>query len=141
MASVERSIEVSVPRERVFRVVTDYEAYPDFLPEMEEVTVLSRADGVVEAEFVLRIVKRVTYRLRLVEESTSKVTWTLLSGDLRENKGSWCIEDTDGGCRVTYAVTVEVGMFVPGAIQARLVGEQLTQMLGAFADRALETTK
>lgn len=141
MASVERSIEVSAPREQVFRVVTDYEAYPDFLPEMEEVTVLSRADGVVEAEFVLRIVKRVAYRLRLVEEPHGKVSWTLLSGDLRENKGSWSLEKMDGGCRVTYAATVEVGMFVPGAIQARLVGEQLTQMLGAFADRALETTK
>ena len=141
MASVERSIEVSAPRERMFRVVTDYESYPDFLPEMEEVTVLSRAAGVVEAEFVLRIVKRVAYRLRLVEEAHSKVSWTLLSGDLRENKGSWSLEDSDGGCRVTYSATVEVGMFVPGAIQARLVGEQLTQMLGAFADRALETTK
>lgn len=141
MASVERSIEVSVPRDRMFRVVTDYESYPDFLPEMEEVSVLSRADGLVEAEFVLRIVKRVTYRLRLVEEAPSKVSWTLLSGDLRENKGSWSLEDADGGCRVTYSATVEVGMFVPGAIQARLVGEQLTQMLGAFADRALETTK
>ena len=136
MAEAERCIEVLAPPETVFAVITDYASYPDFLPEIESATVLSRSPGFARVRFVLRVVKTVCYTLDLVEEAPTSVRWTLREGDLRQNAGSWSLEAVQGGTRATYSVQVEVGMFVPGAIVSRLVGETLPATLEAFRTRA-----
>ncbi|MCO4771584.1 MAG: SRPBCC family protein [Deltaproteobacteria bacterium] len=137
MAEAERCIEVAAAPEALFAVITDYEAYSEFLPEIESATLLSRRDGHARVRFVLNIVKRITYTLDLEETAPTSVRWTMKDGDLRKNSGSWAVEEAPRGSRATYKVEVEVGMFVPGAIVSRLVGETLPATLEAFAQRAL----
>ena len=42
--------------QRVFAAITDYERYPEFLPDMKNVRVTSRHDGVAVATFELEII-------------------------------------------------------------------------------------
>jgi len=134
--AAERCIDVNASPETLFEVITSYADYPEFLPEIESASVVAESDGAKRVRFVLNIVKRVRYTLELVEDSPRSVRWTLIDGDLRANSGSWTLERLPDGVRATYRVDVEVGIFVPGAIVSRLVGETLPATLQAFARRA-----
>lgn len=136
MAEAERIVETSAPAEVLFDVITDYAAYPEFVPGLDAVEVLSRSETRAEVRFRLRLVRSISYTLELVEERPRSVVWTMVSGDLATNSGSWTVTSTDTGSLATYKVRVEVGMFVPGAILGRLVGETLPATLDAFARRA-----
>ncbi len=136
MAKAERTINVDATPADLYSVITGYADYAEFLPEIESATVLFRDDDTARVRFVLNFVKRIAYTLALVEEPPLAVRWTLVEGDLRVNTGSWSLEPMGTGVRATYKVEVEVGMFVPGAIQSRLVGETLPAALQAFAARA-----
>ena len=141
MAEAERTIDVNAAPGDLYAVITSYAEYAEFLPGIESATVLSRDGNTVCVRFVLNIVKRVTYTLALVEDPPLAVRWSLVEGDLRANAGSWQLAPTGSGVRATYKVEVEVGMFVPGAILSRLVGETLPATLHAFAARAESRSK
>ena len=137
MAGARQSVHVAVSPENFFAVISDYERYPDVLPEMEAAEIVSRTDGVVEARFTLNLIKRVSYTLRLVEEPYEGLSWSLVEGPFKENNGRWCLEARDDGTTLAhYEVEVKVGMFVPKSISNRLVGKTLPALLKAFKSRA-----
>ena len=137
MAGAQKSIEVAVSPEQFFEVVTDYESYPEFLPDMEGAEVLQRREETAEARFTLNLIKRISYTLTLVENRPHEVTWSLKDGPFKKNDGSWTIEPVgDGRTRATYRVEVTVGVFLPGSIVNRLVGKTLPATLEAFKGRA-----
>ena len=39
MAQASKSITINVPPERLFDVISDYEKYPEFLPEVKQVKI------------------------------------------------------------------------------------------------------
>ncbi|HSI04873.1 MAG TPA: SRPBCC family protein, partial [Myxococcota bacterium] len=47
MSRAEETIVIDAPLAKVWSVVTDYERYPEFLPEMTSVSIVSRHDNVV----------------------------------------------------------------------------------------------
>src|SRR5207253_701628 len=47
MAGATRDVEIDARPETVFRIVTDYEAYPEFLDEIREAQILSRTERAV----------------------------------------------------------------------------------------------
>lgn len=137
MAGAEQSIYVGVRPEALFSVITDYESYPQFLSDMEAAKVISREGPVVEVEFTLNLIKRIRYTLRLTEEPPNRVSWTLVDGMFKRNDGSWKLaEQPDGRTKATYRIDVGVGVFLPGAIVHRLVGQTLPATLESFRDRA-----
>jgi len=137
VAGAEQSIYVGVRPETLFSVITDYESYPQFLSDMEDAKVVSRDGSVVEVEFTLNLIKRVRYTLRLTEEAPNKVSWSLVEGMFKRNDGSWrLVEQPDGRTKATYRIELAVGVFLPGAIVHRLVGQTLPATLEAFRDRA-----
>jgi len=137
VAGAEQTIYVGVRPEALFSVITDYESYPQFLSDMEDAKILSREGNVVEVEFTLNLIKRLRYTLRLTEQAPTSVSWTLVEGMFKRNTGSWKLaEQPDGRTRATYHIEVGVGVFLPGAIVHRLVGQTLPATLEAFRDRA-----
>lgn len=137
MAEAQQTIDVDVSPEAFYAVIADVERYPEFLPAIENVRVLRREGDVVEAEFTLHLITHIDYTLQLTGTPPTGLIWTLLEGGLVANTGSWTLEPLpDGGTRAHYAVRVEVGMFVPGAILTRLVGRELPATLQAFKARA-----
>ena len=49
MAGAEQEVQIGVSPADFFKVVTDYESYPDFLDEMESVKLLSRSGNTAGA--------------------------------------------------------------------------------------------
>jgi len=137
MPGTQQDIQIAVSPEDFFAVISDYERYPEFLDEMEATTVLSRNDGVVDAQFTVNLVKRVTYTLTLVERAPLGITWSLKEGPFKVSNGRWTLERLPNGhTRALYEVEVKVAAFVPKSISSRIVGKTVPALLASFKARA-----
>ena len=156
MAGAEQSIVVNTSPEVLFKVITDYEKYPQFLSEVSAVRVLERAGNTATVEYELDLIKKVSYTIKLTENAPKGVSWNLVkSSIMKSNDGGWTLEDLGGGkTKATYRLEVGmyrpdtgerlpcvyyihgVGMFVPQRIVDKLTGTTLPETLQAFKKRA-----
>ena len=134
MPSEHQHIEIDASPERVMSVITDFAAYPDFLPEMQSADVLRSAPGEWEVRFTVKVIRELTYSLRLVLTEPGRLDWTLIEGTFKANDGSWTLESLDGGARTraSYRLDLQVGMFVPGNIVRSLTERSLPETLARF---------
>lgn len=139
MAGATRSIVINAPVEKVFDVITHYERYAEFLPEVKEVRTSNRQGNEVELHYkVDLVVKTIRYSIRAKEERPHRMSWSFIEGEvMRDNKGGWVLEpEGEGKTKATYTVEVTVGPLVPKSILNTLVDSSLPKMLEAFKKRA-----
>lgn len=138
MAGAEKTIIINAPPNVVYDVIVDYEKYPEFLDEMDEVKILKRNGNVVDAEYTANVVKRVSYSLRLTGTPHTSVRWSLLKASfMKSNDGGWTLEDLgDGRTKATYGLEVRVSRLVPNRIVDMLTVKTLPKTLEAFKKRA-----
>lgn len=138
MTGATRSVEIHAPIERVYDVIVDYEAYPEFLSTMSGVRVLERDADRAVVEFEVDLIKHIRYTLELVGERPIRLDWNLTESRwLRRNTGSWVLADLGAqGVRATYSLDLDFELLVPRGITSRLAGTSLPQTLDAFRKRA-----
>lgn len=138
MPAARRTVEIAAPPDTVMAVITDFAAYPSFLPEMQRVEVLHQAQDVWEVRFSVALVRPLTYTLRLVREGPLRLRWSLVEGAFQSNEGGWELVPLAGGAatQATYEIDVSVGMFVPGSLVRTLVEGSLPETLARFKQRA-----
>lgn len=144
MSAVRQTIEIDVPIEDFFRVVTDYGRYEEFLSAMREVTVAEpNAAGEREVTYAIEVdvgiaKKRVSYTLLQRETPPTHVEWRLVRGEvMKSNDGSWDLEALGPHrTRATYTLDVGFGLLVPKAIANLLSEKTLPRTLQEFKTRA-----
>jgi ribosome-associated toxin RatA of RatAB toxin-antitoxin module len=138
MPGATKAILIDAPIEKVFGIITDYEKYVEFLPEVKKIQISARSGNQVEVQHEVAMIKTVHYTLRLTEDKPSRISWSLVKGELmRENRGSWLLEaQGDGRTQATYSIEMTFGPLVPRAIVNALVETSLPKMLSAFKARA-----
>ena len=138
MPGATRTIVINAPVEKVFDVITQYERYPEFLPEVKEVRASNRQGNTVELHYKVDVMKTVRYSIRVTEERPRRMAWTFIEGEMmKDNKGSWLLEpEGEGKTRATYNVEMALGLLVPKAVVNALVDTSLPKMLDAFKRRA-----
>lgn len=125
--SVSSEIVVTSPAERLLDVLCDFEAYPQWARSVKSARVVERdADGrASRVEFQvaagplgkMRYVLRYTYR-------PDGIAWDYVEGDLKDIRGSYALEPSDGGTRVTYNLSIDPGKLpLPGFVKARAARE------------------
>ncbi|MFN0062635.1 MAG: type II toxin-antitoxin system RatA family toxin [Myxococcaceae bacterium] len=131
MPGATRSIVIAAPLERVFDVITSYERYPEFFPEVKKLTLSGRQGAQVNVHYEVDLMAKVKYTLRMNEERPHRVRWSFVEGQfLKDNKGSWELKDLGGGkTEATYAIEVALGPLVPKAVVNALVDSALPKML------------
>jgi ribosome-associated toxin RatA of RatAB toxin-antitoxin module len=82
MASAETSDVFNCTPEQFYKIVTDYEKYPEFLQEVKECKVLKTEANRKLVEFSVSVVKNFKYTLWMSETPSTSVTWEFASGDL-----------------------------------------------------------
>jgi ribosome-associated toxin RatA of RatAB toxin-antitoxin module len=138
MAGATRSIVIAAPMDKVFSIITDYERYSEFLPEVKRIRTANRRGNEVDVLYEASIVKTIKYTLRLKEEKPDKITWSFIEGEfMKDNKGGWVLEDAGNGqTKATYTIDVALGALVPKTVVTALIDTQLPKMLEAFKKRA-----
>jgi len=137
MPGASTSVVMEVPAKVIYEVVSDFESYPDFLPDVKKTSVTKKGKG-VQAEFEISVIKTIRYTLDFSLVPNKKVSWTFVKGDVfKDNSGEWTFEEVKKGqTKVTYSVDVDFGLFVPSLITKKLVGSNLPTMMKRFKERA-----
>ncbi|HEV3186803.1 MAG TPA: SRPBCC family protein [Acidimicrobiales bacterium] len=138
------SIVVSAPPEVVYRVVTDFEHYTDWVSDLKRIEVLERdATGrALEVEFRAAAFGRsTTYALRYdYDRAPETLAWHQTSGDLTSSLDGEYRFDAEGqGTLLTYDLEVELLVPIPAFIRSRAahrIQSQALRELKVQAERA-----
>jgi|TARA_B100001964_G_C13764525_1_gene393251 ribosome-associated toxin RatA of RatAB toxin-antitoxin module len=138
MQLIEEKRNFAAPLDVVMGVITDYERYPEFLPEMGLVRVVSRNETEVVVEFQIEFLMKVTYQIRITELPPDSIAWVLEESRMMSvNDGSWKLTaQDDGTTEVVYGLKVELKGRIPGSVSDRLTEKALPQTLERFKSRA-----
>jgi coenzyme Q-binding protein COQ10 len=125
------------PIAKVFKVITDYGSYPQFMSDVKRVSVIEAGPDKKLVEYELQIIKTFRYQLWMFEKAPTDVSWKFHTGEMfKENSGSWKLTDLgDGTTKAEYSLTAKFGVFVPGMIEKKLIEVNLPTMMKSFTQR------
>lgn len=115
---------VAASAERCFAVAVDVERYPEWAPDIKEALVKERdaQDRPLTVEFRASALGRSThYTLQYDYSQAPKViSWHLAQGDImRSIDGSYVFEQSGENTNITYSLSVELIVPLPGFIKRR----------------------
>ena len=139
----EGSTEVYATPAEVMAVVADFEAYPEWVGNFEEVEVLARDRRGRGTRVAFRLgtpvgdqVYTLAYRYAPRDAGMS---WTYVEGTLDDLAGSYALEPgVDGATRVTYRLEVALGVPLPGLIK-RQAAKQIVRSALTDLKRRVES--
>jgi ribosome-associated toxin RatA of RatAB toxin-antitoxin module len=137
-----REITINAPVERVFEVIRDFKAYPEFVMGTEAAKVRKTAKGLV-VDFTVNLVKKIQYSILVDEKPPHQLSWTFLEGEfMKKNEGSWTLEPVGKNkTKAIYDLDVGFGWMVPQSLVDQLTKVNLPLMLESFKKRAEEKVK
>jgi uncharacterized membrane protein len=120
-------IHVDGSPERCFDIATDYEQYPTWAKDVKQAKLLEADDqdrGKRVEYRAAALGRSVRYVLEYdYDEAPAAFSWHLVEGDmLRKLDGRYGFEADGDGTRVTYDLTVDLSIPMPGLIKRRAAG-------------------
>jgi ribosome-associated toxin RatA of RatAB toxin-antitoxin module len=123
MAFVEAQIVIAAPARAIYELAKEQERFPDFMPDVETVTVLER-----HADYIVTRWKTLVEDAPIewteedrFDDDAPRIDYKLIEGDLDTFEGAWLFVEEADGTRVT--LTVEYDFGVPTL--AELIGPTL----------------
>jgi ribosome-associated toxin RatA of RatAB toxin-antitoxin module len=136
MASAQTTEVFNCSVSEFYKIITDYEKYPDFLQEVKGCKVLKTDGNRRLVEFNVSVIKSFSYTLWMTETPDREVSWQLASGDIfKTSNGYWKLQDEAGKTRATYYVDATFTLFVPGPVAKALVSVNLPTMMSSYQKR------
>jgi uncharacterized membrane protein len=112
---------VNAPVDKIVEALTDFESFPDWQTSVMESEVLERDDEGRGSLIRMKVdakIRKVEYIVRYTYDLPNAFRWDQVSGDLKENTGSYTFSPRgDGSTDVTVDIVAEVGFFVPGPMK------------------------
>jgi ribosome-associated toxin RatA of RatAB toxin-antitoxin module len=123
--------------------VADFEAYPDWVGNLEQVEVLARDRRGRGTRVAFRLstpLGEQAYTLAYrYQAGDAGVSWTYVEGTLEDLSGSYTLEPTDDATtRVTYRLAVEPGIAIPGFLK-RQAARQIVRSALSDLKRRVES--
>ncbi len=144
MPELTSEIQISAPVEVVYELAQNIEAFPEYMPDIKEVTILERNGS----ELVSRwgsYVKEFARTVKWIEkdhwdDEKRICTFSQVEGDFTEYEGEWYFEADGEGSKMRLIVRYELNLPLIGAlIQGLLkkkVQENSDNMLAALKEKA-----
>jgi ribosome-associated toxin RatA of RatAB toxin-antitoxin module len=129
--------EIEAPVERVWEVVGDVLAAPEWQGGLKDMREIERdGDGHVtlaesSSDAKVRTIKSI---VRFTYDGPTRLDWRQEKGELKSVDGSWHLEDLGGGrTRATYSLDVDLGRMLGLVIRGPLVDVLRSQLVKARA--------
>jgi hypothetical protein len=118
-------IRIDAPPERCYEIASNFERYPEWAKDVKQVDVLDRdAEGrAVKVEYRAAAMGRSTRYVLAYDyaDAPAAFTWALVESDmLRQLDGRYAFEADGDGTRVTYDLTADPKVPLPGFIKRRV---------------------
>ncbi len=139
MPYVESRIVIDAPARRVYELAKDQERFPQFMPDVEKVTILARrADGVISRWKTLVEEAPIEWTEEdRFDDASLRIDYKLIEGDLDKFEGAWTFEHRDGLTHVVLGVEYDFG--VPTL--AELIGPTLQKKVRENSEMMLAALK
>ena len=129
--------EIDVPLDRVWALVEDVEAAPQWQGGLKALRAVERdADGratLCESESDAKV-RTIKSTVRFTYDGPNRLSWRQESGELKSVDGSWELEDLGGErTRATYSLEVDFGRMLSMVIRGPLVDLLRGMLVGARA--------
>jgi ribosome-associated toxin RatA of RatAB toxin-antitoxin module len=136
---LEASIVVDAPARDVYELAKDQERFPQFMPDVESVTIVERlADRVITRWKTLVEEAPIEWTEEdLFDDARARIDYKLLEGDLDKFEGSWTFVNGEGRTHVKLTVDYDFG--VPTL--AELIGPTLHRKVQENSDMMLAALK
>jgi ribosome-associated toxin RatA of RatAB toxin-antitoxin module len=136
----EGSTEVGATASAVMTVVADFEAYPDWVANLEQVQVLARDRRGRGTKVAYRLGTPwgdQTYTLAYrYQPKDAGVSWSYVEGTLKDLSGAYRLEPSgDGTTRVTYLLEMDLGRPIPGFLMRQATKQIVRSALGDLKRR------
>jgi hypothetical protein len=140
--AVSARMSVDVTRATAWGVITDYDRLGDFVADMDESRIVSRAG---EPTLVRQTGSwhllgfRVPVRIvaQVEEQPMRSVSFRSVSGNVRIENGEWRIVDQAGGVAITYRIECTPDFWVPPILGANLIRRDVRAKLTQVAQEML----
>jgi ribosome-associated toxin RatA of RatAB toxin-antitoxin module len=132
---------VKASPEAVWKVLTNYEAMPEFVPDLEKTKVLSRTGNrvIIEQAGVARFLflsRAIHLVVQAAEEPISAIDISLVNGDMKVYNCRWEMTPLpDGGTRIAYSGKLVPKFYVPGILGSNLIHRDIERMMAAVLQR------
>ena len=125
-------------QEQMFRLVSDIETYPDFLPWCLAARINRRQNDVVWADMIIGFrMLRETFTSKVTPVAPRRIEVEYVSGPLRHMKNNWQFAATDdGACEIDFYVDFEFHSRLLESMIGALFYEAVRRMVSAFEARA-----
>lgn len=118
MTRIEKSIEIKATPEKVFNYIKNFEKQPEYMPGIKEHTITSeKKEGIGTTSHCVTEAggRKVEWDGEITEwEENKKLAWRCKPP--LKNKGSFTLEPTDEGTRVTFVMEYELPYSIIGKI-------------------------
>jgi coenzyme Q-binding protein COQ10 len=136
---VETSIAVNAPARVVYELAKEQERFPEFMPDVESVTVVERHSDRILTRWKTLVEEA---PIEWIEEDrfddvALRIDYALTEGDLDTFEGAWTFEERDGLTQVTLTVDYDFG--VPTL--AELIGPTLQKKVRENSEMMLAALK
>lgn len=139
---VSASGTVAAPPAAVWKILTDYERMPDFVPDMHTSRVLSRSANrvIVEQYGVARFLfirRDIHLIVQVAEQPMSVIEISLVAGDMKLYNCRWELVPLPetGGTRILYSGKISPKFYVPGMLGSNLIRSDIERMMSAVLER------
>jgi ribosome-associated toxin RatA of RatAB toxin-antitoxin module len=136
---VETTISVNAPARVVYELAKEQERFPEFMPDVESVTVVERHSDRILTRWKTLVEEA---PIEWIEEdrfddAALRIDYALTEGDLDTFEGAWTFQESDGVTEVTLTVDYDFG--VPTL--AELIGPTLQKKVRENSEMMLAALK
>lgn len=126
----------------VWKILTDYEKMPEFVPDLEKTRVLSRTGNraIIEQAGRARFLffsREIYLIVQVLEEPMSVIDISLVTGDMKVYRCRWEMTPVPetGGTRIAYSGKLVPKFYVPGMLGSNIVRRDIERMMKAVLEK------
>ncbi|MFN3649601.1 MAG: type II toxin-antitoxin system RatA family toxin [Armatimonadota bacterium] len=146
MPTIRNVISIAAPPDAVYAIARDVERFPDFMPDVQRITVLERSDDGTRqvVEWVGTVPSfRLTVKWTeedLWDDAERTCRFRQVRGDFSAYEGEWLFEPEEGGTRFTSEVRYEmeiptIGPLIKGVVR-KIMSDNVDRLQAALKRRA-----
>lgn len=139
MPYIEKSIIIKGTPEQAYELAKNMEKFPDFMPDVQSVTVTERRENMTITDWVTEIdgTEIIWTEEDHFDDVNKTVSYRLTEGDLDKFEGQWLFKTCPEGVEVTLTVDFDFG--IPELVH--LIGDLLIIKVGENSDMMLKGFK
>lgn len=140
MDSIDRTALVHYTSQEMFALVSDINAYPQFLPWCSGADILTQEDDGVIAriDFAVGKVKQ-SFTTRNRHQPGTEIGMQLVDGPFSQLEGRWQFESLgEAGCKISLQLNYDFSSKMAGLVVGPVFGKIANSLVDAFQKRAVE---